>query len=107
MLEQQLYPRYALRIDSADFCTVAHCFALDATYEVGGICSVQGQAVMVKRIRSRERRGHTRLTCNTLFDQERDDVIRGRMTFAVLDDHTVLTGRGGSSGQTHWRSHRR
>lgn len=91
---EQLYARYALGIDAADFEGVARCFAVDATYEVDGSYSVQGKVAIVDRIRSRRREGRTHLTCNTFFDQGDDGIVRGRATFAVLDEHAGVLACG-------------
>ncbi|GAA1009825.1 hypothetical protein Aple_022540 [Acrocarpospora pleiomorpha] len=91
---QDLYARYALGLDGADFDLVARCFAADATYEVDGVYSARGKDAIMDRIRSRWHAGRTHLTCNTLFDREDGGVIRGRATFAVLDEHAAVLACG-------------
>jgi 3-phenylpropionate/cinnamic acid dioxygenase small subunit len=84
-----LYSHYALGIDGADFEMVLGCFASDATFEVVGAYVAHGRDMIGERLRSRHRTGCTHLTSNAMFEQIDDGAVRGRASFAVLDDHAA------------------
>jgi hypothetical protein len=91
---EELLARYALGIDNADFDGVLDCFAADAIFEVIDSYVAHGKDEIARRIHSRHHDGCTHLTCNSLFEQAGQGVVRGRASFAVLDPHASVISCG-------------
>lgn len=90
----ELYARYALGVDAGDIDAVVDCFAADASYGVEGAYMVTGRNAIGERIRSRRHAGRTHLTSNELFEPTGKAAVRGRATFAVLDEHARVVACG-------------
>jgi hypothetical protein len=89
----ELYARYAVGLDADDIDAVVDCFTADASYGVEGAYTVTGRNAIGERIQSRRRAGCTHLTCNKLFEPI-GKAVRGRATFAVLDEHARVIACG-------------